>query len=343
MHYTNMKIVESCYISSCNLLSQRHFNGNLSLFVFSNSLPFTLQNDFSTCLILSFQTTFKGFDIFLNNFIPTWPPPHQLPIPEIAQGQETAARLRSETLAAPLEIPTALSPTLPPPGLPCPMPSCSLKLSTGNDPGHLLCHFASLAQTMWPAFAVMCIRIPYCLYVQQFISDGWLPKAFSSHMLRLLKAAKKKREKEKKKVLIRSVTFLCCLIGWSPVEPSTIKKNLSYSSCLHPIKPPTEASNTLSSLSPEWRLFLILLENFLHRTIGLTGLDFHFHPSCSKIVQLEEAKPLEREILGNRWKLNLKESKNAPFLEMREKGRNEKGKTWKCGENLRKKKVEFRH
>lgn len=154
MHYTNMKIVESCYISSCNLLSQRHFNGNLSLFVFSNSLPFTLQNDFSTCLILSFQATFKGFDIFLNNFIPTWPPPHQLPIPEIAQGQETAARLRSETLAAPLEIPTALSPTLPPPGLPCPMPSCSLKLSTGNDPGHLLCHFASLAQTTWPAFAV---------------------------------------------------------------------------------------------------------------------------------------------------------------------------------------------
>lgn len=109
-------------------------------FFFSNSLPFILQNNISTCLILSVHTIFKGFDIFLNNFIPTWPPPHQLPIPETAQGQETAARLRSETLAAPLGTPTALSPTLPPPALACPMPSCSLKLSTGKDPGHLLCH-----------------------------------------------------------------------------------------------------------------------------------------------------------------------------------------------------------
>lgn len=137
---------------------------------------------------------------------------------------------------------------------------------------------ASLAQTTWPAFSVMCIWIPYCLYIQQCISDGWLPKAFSSHMLRLLKAAQEKNEK----VLIRSVTVLCCLIGWSPVEQSTIKKNLSYLSCLHPIKSPPppreEASNTLSSLSPEWRTFLTLLENFFHGTIGLTGLDFHFSP-----------------------------------------------------------------
>lgn len=30
MHYTNRKAVENCCISACNLLSQRHFNGNLN-------------------------------------------------------------------------------------------------------------------------------------------------------------------------------------------------------------------------------------------------------------------------------------------------------------------------
>lgn len=130
-------------------------------------------------------------------------------------------------------------------------------------------------------------------------------------------------------MLIRSVMVLCCLIGWSPVEPSTIKKNLSYSSHSHPIKPPTEASKHSLLLKPRVEDFPYFVENFFHRIIGPTGLDLHPHPSCSKIIQLEAAKPLEREILGNRWKLNLKESKNAPFLEMREKGGNEKGKTWK--------------
>ena len=40
---------------------------------FSNSLPFTLQNDFSTCLILSFHTIFRGFNISVNNLVQTRP------------------------------------------------------------------------------------------------------------------------------------------------------------------------------------------------------------------------------------------------------------------------------
>lgn len=72
-----------------------------------------------------------------------------------------------------------------------------------------------------------------------------------------------------------------------------------------------------------------MLENFFHGTIGLTGLGSTFHPSCSKIFQLEKAKPLERNITWHTMKLNLKEGKNDPFLKMRGKSRNEKGKTGK--------------
>lgn len=192
-----MKTVESCYISSCNLLSQRRFNGNLSLFSLQiHSYLFYKTTSAPVWFSLSIPFL-RALTFFLITLFPLGL--HHTSCPyQRAQGQETAARLRSETLAAPLGTPTALSPTLPPPGLARPMPSCSLKLSTGNDPGHLLCHFASLAQTTWPAFSVMCIQIPYCLYVQQFISDGWLPKAFSSHMLRLLKAANKKKKKKEK-------------------------------------------------------------------------------------------------------------------------------------------------
>ena len=41
---------------------------------------------------------------------------------------------------------------------------------------------------------------------------------------------------------------------------------------------------------------------------------------------MEEAKPLGREVPGKRWKLNLIESKMTPFLKMREKDRDKKGK-----------------
>ena len=51
-----------------------------------------------------------------------------------------------------------------------------------------------------------------------------------------------------------------------------------------------------------------------------------YHPSCSKILPLEEAKPLGREVSGKKWKLKLMESKRSPFLKMRVKDRDKEGK-----------------
>lgn len=124
---------------------------------FSNLLPFTLQNEFSSCLILSCHSSFRGFSISLTNSIPTWPQPRQLPISEKMQEHKTVACLRSETLAVPLETPTSLSPILS--QLACQMPSGFLKLSSGggwpNSPVVSLClsstdHMASYCNDMFP-------------------------------------------------------------------------------------------------------------------------------------------------------------------------------------------------
>lgn len=74
---------------------------------------------------------------------------------------------------------------------------------------------------------------------------------------------------------------------------------------------------------------------FCQRTLSTKPLESlgqisAYHPSCSKILPLEETKLLGREVLGKKWKLQLIESKRTPFLQMREKGKEGKhGKIWR--------------
>lgn len=194
MHYTNMKTVESCYISSCNLLSQRHFNGNLSLFFFFQIHSHLLYKTTSAPVWFSLsRPLLRALTFFLITSFPLGL--HQTSCPYQRQHKD-------KKLLHAWDLKRWLLPwKFPPPFLPlshhqgyhvqCLPAPWSFPLGTIQV---TCCVTSPLAQTTWPAFSVMCIRIPYCLYVQQFISDGWLPKAFSSHMLRLLKAAKKKRK-----------------------------------------------------------------------------------------------------------------------------------------------------
>lgn len=89
MHYT-MKAVENCCISSCNLLSQRYFNGNLSHFFFQ--IYFHLLYKMTSAPVLfSLSIPFLGALRFLliTNLIPTGPQLYQLLIPETTQLQKT--------------------------------------------------------------------------------------------------------------------------------------------------------------------------------------------------------------------------------------------------------------
>ena len=80
MHYTNMKVAENCCVSSCNLLSQGRFNGNLShAFQIHFHLLYKMTSE---PVPISLYTIFRGFNIPLNHFISTWPQTHQLAIPE---------------------------------------------------------------------------------------------------------------------------------------------------------------------------------------------------------------------------------------------------------------------
>lgn len=280
MHSTNMKGVENCCISSCNLLSQRHFNGNLN---HSFQIHFHLLYKMASAPV-SFSLSIPFLEA-LTFLLITWfrlglrPQPHQLPIPATTQLRKTVARLRSEILTFSLGNTTSTSSTLSPPESACQMPSGSLKLSRLWNPDHLLNHVASPGWTLQPAISM--IRLlsnpnpSFSLYY--IIHPLWMTskRAFSSHILRLLQTAAENNEN----MLIRSVNVLCNLISWTLTEPSTIKKNLSDSSCcLHPIEPITAAPNPLPSLSPQQRTFLTLLENFVHKAIRIIGLDFHLSP-----------------------------------------------------------------
>lgn len=140
-HYTNMKAAENCCISSCNLLSQRHFNGNLS---HSFQIHFHLLHKMTSAPVsLSLCIIFGGFNFPLNNFISTWPQPHQLAGPETTQLHRTVARSRLRLRPSPWKLRFASSPSL------------TIKVSMSNTfwlpeasqcggPDPLPCHLASL-------------------------------------------------------------------------------------------------------------------------------------------------------------------------------------------------------
>lgn len=143
MHYTNMKAAENCCISSCNLLSQRHFNGNLS---HSFQIHFHLLYKMTSApvsVFLSLCTIFGGLNIPLNNFISTWPRPHQLAGPGTTQLHRTAARSRLRLGPSPCKLRLLSSHSL---IIRVSMPNAFrlLEPSQCGGPDNLLYHFASL-------------------------------------------------------------------------------------------------------------------------------------------------------------------------------------------------------